>query len=284
MPSNAVEIRGLEFSYIGAGAKVLKGVSLAIKPGEFVGVIGGIGVGKTTLLETLNGIIPHLVKGEYSGGVEVFGKSVLASSVQEMSRSVAFVFQDPNDQLFLETVEKEASFALENRGGLSEKQIASRVKDALEEAGVGLLASRDPTTLSQGQKQKVALACAIAMDADLLVLDEPTSSLDHKSSIEIYSALRRLNREGKTIIASEHDAELLAEYAKRIVLINDGRVALDGGREILAHPLVERLGIKVPCAVEVSKSLGLPLAFTPGELASNLRAKLSKNTKPGRMR
>lgn len=264
---NAVEIRNLKFSY--SDEPVLDGVDLAVRKGEFVALLGGVGSGKTTLLLTLNGVIPNLIAGNYSGSVTVFGHNTAATSVREMSRKVSFVFQDPNDQLFSETVMREVLFGLENHG-MGRDAAQRRARQALLEAGISSLADRDPTTLSQGQKQKVALACAIAARPRLLVLDEPTSSLDHSSAVEIYDVVSRLNRAGTTVVVSEHDTELVARHASRVLLLNEGRISLDGGRRVLGNELLRMLGLKIPCAVEVANELSLGEAYSPEELLKKM--------------
>jgi len=246
MPA-AVEATDLSASY--GESKVLDAVSFSISQGEFVALMGAVGTGKTTLMLCLNGVIPKLVPAQVSGSVAVFGKDVSRNSVQDLSRDVAFVFQDPDDQIFSLTVEEEVGFALKNRGMHSTK-ITSRVKTALDAVDIAGFAARDPSTLSHGQKQKVAIASAVAADARLICLDEPASALDYRSSVSLFELLRKLNRQGKTILISSHDTDLLARYARRFIVLEGGKIALDGGRGVFRDRRFRRAGLKVPCKIK----------------------------------
>ncbi|MFH1200378.1 MAG: ABC transporter ATP-binding protein [Candidatus Micrarchaeota archaeon] len=244
---NAVEVSGLSVSY--GGSRVLDGISLSVAQGEFVALLGAVGTGKTTLLLCLNGVIPKLVPAKVTGKVVAFGLDSSMHPVQKLSRDVAFVFQDPDDQIFSLTVEEEVGFALKN-AGLPAEKIKARVADALKLVGIADFASRDPSTLSFGQKQKVAIACAVATDARLLCLDEPASALDHRSCVELFELLRRLNSQGRTIVISSHDTDLLAKYAARFVVLGGGKVILDGGKEVFRSTQFRDAGLKVPCILE----------------------------------
>ena len=268
----AVEMDGLSFSYSqGPARQVLSGLSLKIRKGEFVGLIGRTGCGKSTLLLTLNGIIPQMVKGEFSGTVKVFGKDASSTPVHELARFVAIVFQDPEDQIFSLRVIDEVLFGLSNIG-VAGQDAETRAASALKTVGLEDYRDSDPHLLSHGQKQKLAFACALAVDPEIFVLDEPVSSLDHASSEEIYSMLKKLNQQGKTIIVSEHDTEWLAEFASRVLLLDLGRISLDGDRGALLDKRIREAGIKVPCAAEVSLGLGKKF-LTPSELSRHLGKK-----------
>ncbi|MFH1106521.1 MAG: ABC transporter ATP-binding protein [Candidatus Micrarchaeota archaeon] len=243
----AVETRDLSVGY--GAANALDGVSFSVAEGEFVSLLGEVGTGKTTLLLCLNGVIPKIIPAKTAGSVAVFGRDAARHSVQELSRDVAFVFQDPDDQIFSLTVEEEVGFALKNRGAQPE-ETRKRVELALESLGIPGLAGRDPSTLSHGQKQKVAIASALATDARIICLDEPTSALDYRSSVELFGILRRLNAQGRTIIISSHDTDLLVEYAKRFVVLDNGRITLDGGKEVFADTRFGGAGLKVPCGMK----------------------------------
>ncbi|MFH0973749.1 MAG: ABC transporter ATP-binding protein [Candidatus Micrarchaeota archaeon] len=245
MNDNAVELNDVKFSYAGAPARsrALDGVSLKIRRGEFVALMGRTGCGKTTLLLTLNGVIPKTIGGEFGGRVRVFGEDVAGRSVAQMSERVAFVFQDANDQLFCETAREEIAFGLRLRGA-SENEIKKRVSDSLETVGLAGFEERDPFSLSQGQKQKLCLATAIASGAPLVALDEPIASLDYENAKHVYEILSALKRSGKTIVAVEHDAEFAAKHADRVIVIEDGKIAENGGASLLKSKRVERYGIK----------------------------------------
>ncbi len=243
-----IEISGLSFSY--REERVLDGIDLKIRGGEFLGIIGPVGSGKTTFLLTLNGIIPHMIKGKFGGGVKIFGKDTHESKVPTLARDVGIVFQDPDSQIFSLKVADEVAFGLENIG-VPREEIDARVKEALRAVGLEGRINDDPNNLSGGQKQKLALACVLAMDQKIFALDEPVSNMDHGGAVEIYEILRRANENGKTIIVVEHDSELLLEYANRIIVLDKGRIALDGKAvRVLSSRKISELGLKVPCELK----------------------------------
>jgi len=246
-----IEISGLSFSY--GKERVLNNMDLKIRAGEFVGIMGPVGSGKTTLLLTLNGIIPHMIKGKFEGSVRIFEKDTRATKVSALARDAGLVFQDPDSQIFSLKVKDEVAFGLENMG-VPREEIEARVRDALRAVELGDFAEKDPNALSGGQKQKLALACVLAMDQKIFALDEPVSNMDHRGAVEIYSILRRANEKGKTVIVVEHDSELLLEYAKRIIVIERGRIALDANtRRALSSKIIGELGLKIPCELKKKK-------------------------------
>ena len=265
----AVQIDSLSFSY--SEKPVLSGLSFKINEGDFVGLVGKTGCGKSTLLLTLNGIIPQMVKGNFSGTVATLGRDTSTTPVHELARSVAFVFQDPEDQIFSLRVEDEVLFGLSNIG-ITGEEAKRRTLEALRMVGLKEQLDSDPHTLSYGQKQKLAFACALAVEPEIFVLDEPVSNLDHSSSGEVYSILGKLSKSGKTIIIAEHDTEWLAEYATRIILLNNGKIEADGGPQLLFDKKIEAAGVKVPCAVKISKEIGESL-LTPSQLIAHLKKK-----------
>lgn len=245
-----MEIVGLRDFSLGYGdLPVLKSVSLSIRKGEFVALMGAVGGGKTSLLLSLNGVLPKLLPAKTSGQVFLDGLDTKTHSVQELSRHAAYVFQNPADQLFALSVAEEIAFGPRNHG-VAEPQIQTRVRDALKTVGLAGFEHRDPTTLSHGQKQKVAIASALASDAPLMVLDEPASQLDHAGATAVYNLLTKLNRQGKTILVADHDTDLLYPHAKRFLLLERGKIALEGGKEIFRNPSLARAGIKIPCELE----------------------------------
>lgn len=269
---DAVEIEKMSFSY--PKKRVLAGISVRIKKGEFVGLLGKTGCGKSTLLLTLNGIIPQMIPGEFSGSVKILGNDSRETPVHHLAHHVAFVFQDPDEQIFSLKVNEEILFGLSNIG-ITGKEAEERVVRSLKTVGLSEYSDSDPHDLSHGQKQKLAFACALAVDPEVYVLDEPVSSLDYSSSEEIYSLLNRLNKSGKTVIVAEHDTEWLAEHASRILFLNDGRIEADGGPELLFDERIRKVGVKVPCAVQLSEELGFS-SLTPRELAKKLKSKTRK--------
>ena len=244
-----IRIEGLEIAY--GKRKVLKGVDLELEKGEFIGVLGSTGSGKTTLVQTMNGIIPKLVKAEMKGRVTSLGKDTAGTSVAEFAKKIGVVFQDPDAQIFSLKIKDEIGFGLENLGFDRKKE---RVEKALEKVGLLEYKEEDPNELSHGQKQKLAIAGVLALEPEVLILDEPVSSLDHKSAQEVYGILEGLNKKGKTIIIIEHDTDWIAKYASRAIVLDKGRIMLDGAPgEVLVDKRYKRLGLKTPYFLEKRK-------------------------------
>jgi energy-coupling factor transporter ATP-binding protein EcfA2 len=241
----ALELNNVSFHYEGAASvrPALDGVSFSVERGEFVALMGRTGCGKTTLLLALNGVVPKTIRGKFAGSVSVFGEDAAARGVAEMASRVAFVFQDANDQLFCETAREEIAFGLKLRG-VAEREVERRVKASLAAVGLAGFEERDPFSLSQGQKQKLCLATAIASGAPLLALDEPAASLDYENAKHVYAILSRLQRAGKTIVAVEHDSEFVARYADRVIVLDEGRVVEDASPGLLRSKKISRYGIK----------------------------------------
>ncbi|MEF2966270.1 energy-coupling factor transporter ATPase [Paenibacillus sp. M1] len=217
-----VSLDGVTFTYPGGERPVLNGVSLEIKRGDFVAVIGGNGSGKSTLCKTLNGLIPHYYVGDFTGSVRVCGLDTSRHDVARLSRHVGYVYQDFENQLIRPTVLDDAGFAPLNYGC---EDYAERGRRAL-----GLVDLRvDPKEfiwqLSGGQKHQLALAGAVSLDPEILIIDEPVAQLDPNHARQIYDLLRNLNEcHGKTIIVIEHHTEFIAEYCQSVVLMDAGRV------------------------------------------------------------
>ncbi|MCX6770829.1 MAG: ABC transporter ATP-binding protein [Candidatus Micrarchaeota archaeon] len=241
-------LKGLSFSYAGKAQKALDSVTLTFSEGEFVGIIGPVGSGKTTLLCCCNGLVPKEIRGKFEGRVKFLGNDLARMGFPEISRAASMVFQDPNDQIFNLTVEEEVAFGLLNRGMPRDEALAA-ARAAVARVGLSEKLHEDPSELSSGQKQMVAIACALAADSRVILLDEPVSSLDWRSSQEVYSILDALAREGRTVIATEQDTSLLSRHATRIIVIDQGRVAADGSARLLTASLIEKLGLRPPAAV-----------------------------------
>jgi len=212
----------LTYWYPGAAKPALKDVRLAIENGLTV-VAGRSGGGKSTLLRTFNGLVPHFHGGRIAGGAEVMGLDVIATPTRTMAREVGFVFQDPELQTVYTVVDREVAFGLEN-AGLPRREIAGRVDEALHAAGVADLAGRSVRTLSGGERQRVALASALAMRPRLVVLDEPTSQLDPAGAEMVLAAATSLVDEGRSVIISEHRLDHLLRRAAGLVLVDGGIV------------------------------------------------------------
>src|SRR5713101_9476250 len=244
-----IEARDLGFQYEGSEGYAIRGVNFSIEPGEFLLLAGPSGCGKTTLCRCLNGLIPHFYPGLQEGEFLVDGSQVTSLPTSEVSRKVGYVFQNPENQLFALTVEKDVAFGPENLG-LQRSEIRERVDWAMGITGTTDLKNLAPYELSGGQQQRVALAGVLAMKPSVVVLDEPTSFLDPRTAEEIMGAVDDLRRElGLTIVVVEHRLDLVARYAERIIVMDGGKIVTDGGLEETLDEkfdLLEGLGVGVP--------------------------------------
>ena len=266
--SAIIQLNGASFSYAGEkDARALDHVSLSIAEGEFVGVLGPSGAGKSTLAAALSGAIPHHFRGKLFGAVIVDGQDTCDVTLTDVSRVVGSVNQDIDAQMVASVVEDELLFGLENFG-VSRDQIEARLTDALDAVGIPELRDREIATLSGGQKQKVAIAAMLALRPRVLVLDEPTAALDPASTKMVFDTLCDLNeREGITVVVIEQKVATLAERCGRILVLDRGRVVLDGTpREVFSHGTELRaLGVDSPRVARVSNSLVQHSVIAPCE-------------------
>ncbi len=273
--SNILEIRDLSFRYPDSSRRAVANFDLVVPEGEIVVLAGPSGCGKSTLLRAVNGLIPHMYSGEYSGEVKVGGAVVKDTGMRDLAQKVGFLFQNPENQIFMFTVERDIAFGLENLG-VPREEMRVRVDDALRLLDIGDLALRAPHELSDGQKQRVALAGVLAMRPRLVILDEPTSLLDPKTAAELVALVARLRRElGTTFMVVEHRLDLLVKVADRLVVMSEGRKVMEGTpREVLFKGESEGYGVSVPAITQVQGMLardGLVTAdelMTPAELAA----------------
>lgn len=243
-----IEIKELTFKYSGSKKNALENVSLTIEKGDFVGLIGESGAGKTTLCSCINGLIPHHYTGDFYGSVKIQGTDTFDIEPGKLALKVGFVFQDVDSQLVSFFVEDEILFGLENFG-IPKDQIEQRITAALEALEIQELRHREISTLSGGQKQKVAIAAILALEPDILVLDEPTGELDPASSVQIFKQLQKLNKEkGITIVVAEQKIMLLCEYVKKLIVLEKGTLIHYGEiRSTLTHQKeMEEAGINCP--------------------------------------
>jgi energy-coupling factor transport system ATP-binding protein len=236
----ALHLRDARFRYKGSTEWALDRASLDVEKGEFVTILGPNGSGKSTVCLMSNGLIPHALPGELEGRVEVFGLDVRNHPVAELATKVGIVFQEPESQLFSMSVEEEVAFGPENLA-IPREEIRERVEWALEIVGMKGYNDRTPFSLSGGQKQRVAIAAALSMHPEMLVLDEPAYALDPLGRAELYTVLSDLKtRHGVTILLAERDAEEAAVFSDRIALMSEGRIIEIGTpKTILKEP--ERL-------------------------------------------
>jgi energy-coupling factor transporter ATPase len=251
-----IETRGLTYTYPGGGKQCISDVSIAIKKGEFTLITGPSGCGKTTLCRCFNGLIPHFYQGEMKGEVTVSGLNVREHPTYELAQHVGLVFQNPENQLFALSVEKDVAFGLENLG-VPRDEMRENVDWALRLAGIYDLRERAPHELSGGQQQRVAIASVLAMKPQVIVLDEPTSFLDPLSAQKIFEVIHELNRDvGVTVVLVEHRLDLTAKYANHIIVMDKGKVLLDGDpHQILRSDETRLVGVGIPKATRLYQML-----------------------------
>jgi energy-coupling factor transport system ATP-binding protein len=246
-----VELEGVVHRMPG-GVTALDGVTLSLREGELVAVVGGNGAGKTTLLKHLNG----LLKPD-RGEVRVFGRSTRELSIAELSRQVGLVFQNSDHQLFSENVRGEISFGLKNFG-MSEEEIGERVKRAMEFYNLTEMAERAPLTLSGGEKKRLCIAAVMAWEPKVLALDEPTVGQDYQNKVKLLGLVRRMVDQGRTVIIVSHDLEFLWPLHPRTVVLSQGRIVADGPAEdvFMDLKLLESSGLRQPQLAQLAVALG----------------------------
>lgn len=277
-----LEIEDLSFRYPEAPRDAVSHFNLRIPEGEIVVLAGPSGCGKSTLLRAVNGLIPHMYSGTYSGEVKVAGASVKGSDMRSLSQRVGFLFQNPENQIFMFTVERDVAFGLENIG-VPRDEMRGRVDEALRLLGISELAQRAPHELSDGQKQRVALAGVLAMKPSLVILDEPTSLLDPMTAGDLVALVAKLRKElGTTFVVVEHRLDLLVKVADRLVVMNEGKKVLEGSpRDILFGEEAESYGVATPAVTKLQRMLaheGLATKeslLSPTELAAELQRRTS---------
>ncbi len=248
-----LEVQDIHYTYNG-GVEALKGVSLTIKNGEFVAIMGQNGAGKTTLVKHFNGLLKPAI-----GKVIVNGVETTKTSVARLARDVGFVFQNPDHQLFSETVDEEISFALKNFGYETEA-IQKRIEWAVNLLGIAQYRKTSPFMLSGGERKRVALASVLAWDPQILVLDEPTIGQDHQQKENLRQFIMQLQTQGKTVVTVTHDVEFVAECNPRVILMQDGKIVADGeGKNILTDPqILEQSSIVLPQIAQIFTKLSMP--------------------------
>lgn len=252
-----IEFKNFSFKYKKSKTISLKDLNLKIKKGDFVGIIGNSGAGKTTFTYAINGVIPHHYDGDFYGEVKVKGMDTVESSPSELAMTVGSVFQDIDGQMVSSVVEDEILFGLENFG-VPHDEIERRLTDVLRMVGIEDLRYRNISTLSGGQKQKVAISAVVALMPDILVLDEPTAELDPQSSLQIFNMLKMLNEKmGITVIVVEQKIMLLSQFSRRLLVINEGSVYLDGTpKEVLRDTeALNQVGVNCPRVASLANNL-----------------------------
>ena len=269
-----IQIQNLSFRYVGSSHNILESINLVIPRGEIVLIAGHSGSGKSTLLRAINGLIPHQHGGEYSGEVIVDGLVVSRTNMSLLATRVGYIFQNPENQIFMFSVERDVAFGLENLG-LPAEEIRNRVDWALDMLNIKPLALRAPHELSDGQKQRVAIAGVVAMRPKILILDEPTSLLDPHTARGLIDSIRKLRSSmGMTVLIVEHRLDLVAKICDRLIVVDKGKIVLSGiPRKVLSTEDVSVYGVTEPAIVKLAKMLILKDQILPldaRELKSSL--------------
>lgn len=223
MKDKAVIVEDLTFKYEEAEKWSLDSISFSLDYGEILGVLGPTGAGKSTLAMCLNGIVPSVISGDIQGKITVDQKDVSKTTVSEMSTSVGFVFQEPENQLSQMTIEEEVAFGLGN-SGVPSHIMRERITEALKTVGLEGFEKRSPLELSGGQQQRLVIASVLALYPKILIMDEPTSMLDPKGKNEVYEVLNKIKQEKITGIIVDHEVERLADYCDKILILHEGKM------------------------------------------------------------
>ena len=258
MSAPIIVLENLSYQYALTEKPALDSVSLEIREGEYLAILGPCGAGKTTLCLALNGILPHMLMGGMTGKVTVAGQDTAHTHVRELARTVGMVFDNPEFQLSQITVREEIALGMENLG-VPRDEMLRRIDEVLQIVGLVGFDDRSPMALSGGQQQRLAIAAALAMYPRVLVLDEPTSNLDPIGKEEVFAVAARLNKErGMTVVIVEHEVEVIAAYADRVVVMDQGRLALTGTpREVFAQvERLEQIGVRPPQVTQWAHALG----------------------------
>jgi energy-coupling factor transport system ATP-binding protein len=273
MSTPLIKVTDARYVYSNGAVLALDGVSLEIPEGQSVGIVGQNGSGKTTLTKLLNGLLKPT-----SGSIVVDGKDTAKNSVQQMSSTVGYVFQNPNHQLFAPSVTAELAFGPTNLK-LPPEEIAERIAHALEFFDIKQYAEMHPYRLSFPLRKLVGIASVFTMGPKVFVLDEPTTGQDHQTTKVINQLIHRLQDRGSTVICVSHDMPLLADVSERMIVMWNAKIIADGGaREVFGNTeVMERTHIAPPQVTQISLRLksrkGKPVSLSVAELSAELGGK-----------
>lgn len=252
--SRLVEIDNVHFSYSEDSPEILHGLNMTIEEGEYIAMIGQNGSGKTTLSKLIGGLnIPT------AGDIRIQGRSVKEIPVIERAALVGYCYQNPDHQIFLNTVEEEIAYGPKNLG-LSNEEIEERVVRSLEAVGLLKYRKEEPYFAGKGERQKIAVASVLAMEPKLIVLDEPTTGLDWRDSCNMMNLINTIRDSGHTIMIITHNMRLVAEHARRAVVMSGGEIRLDGTpKEVFQHEdFLSKSFVKPPQVTQFWQRIGAP--------------------------
>ncbi|PLJ76961.1 energy-coupling factor ABC transporter ATP-binding protein [Infirmifilum sp. SLHALR2] len=274
-----LELKNVYYRYPDSDGWILRNINLEANAGEFILLLGPSGCGKSTLARILNGLIPNFYGGELVGHVSIKGLDPRKTPTYELAKHVGFVFQNPENQLFFTSVEREIAFGLEN-AGLPPEEIRRRVENVLREYGLWELRNRSPFELSGGQQQRVALASVMVLEPEILVLDEPTANLDPLTALKVLGLVKKKVQSSRVLaLVIEHRLEVALPFADRVVVMNEGEVVftgrpLEGVKKygyITGKPFIVKF-------IEKLEEYGLqinPKLLTPEHVAAEARKKVA---------
>ena len=245
---NLIELKQVTYQYPLDNEAVIKNVDLSIGKGKVYGLIGNNQAGKTTLCNIIRGFIPAMFLGELTGNVTYKGKELQEYNIGALAAEIGYSSQNPFTQIsgVKDTVEEEIAYGMENIGTPLET-MQKKVQELMALFKLNELKEKNPFELSGGQKQRVALASIVALDPEVVILDEPTSQLDPQSTEEVFEIIAMLKQQGKTVIVIEHKVDLLAEYCDEIILLEDGRIVKNGSaHQVLSDPDILNHGGALP--------------------------------------
>jgi energy-coupling factor transport system ATP-binding protein len=253
-----IEFKDVSFTYSGEVSEpAIQNINLEIYEGEYVALIGLNGAGKTTLQLCMNGVIPNMIMGDFSGEVIVYEQDTFDHPVREMAKYVGMVFDNPEFQLSQMSVAEEIALGMESLG-VPYAEMHQTITEVLETVGLSGLEERSPFGLSGGQQQRLSIASALAMRPKILVMDEPTSNIDPIGKEEVFAVAAKLNKErNMTVIMAEHEVEVVAAFADRIVVMDNGEIILNGNPEEVFRQVdrMKELGLRVPQVTEFTYRL-----------------------------
>ncbi|MHA1707067.1 MAG: energy-coupling factor ABC transporter ATP-binding protein [Promethearchaeota archaeon] len=272
-----VKFNNFYFRYKGNKNYALKNINLEIKPNSFVLLAGETGSGKTTLIRCMNGLIPQFYTGSFRGNVKVMGKDTIKTSIADLSTEVGIVFQNPENQLIAMTVEHELAFGLENLG-IDPKEIKKRIEKVVKLTQIEKLLKKAPFELSGGEQQRVAIASILILEPKIIILDEPTASLDPLYAKTILNLLKEIQVKKKiTVIISEHRLDLVLPLVDEIILMKEGEIIISGAKQdILLSDEFKYLNINKPIIYSLFKDLNLKENYVPTSIEEALQFTIEK--------